>query len=161
MEATSPHCQVKFDHNKVRFDINTVKFNFTMSESPGQTLKSVRITKGYNQTELATRSRVSKNYISLLEADRIMQPRLYQIEKIEKALDLRPGELQSVFLGTKTTIKPANLPELLDALEGLGIAIDWATFKDNFDNYTPDDFEELKEQIAANAGIKIKRITNR
>lgn len=57
--------------------------------------------------------------------------------------------------------KPQTLPELLEALDGLGIAIDWAAFKDSFENYTPDDFEELKEQIAANAGIKIKRITSR
>lgn len=57
--------------------------------------------------------------------------------------------------------KPADLPELLEALDSLGIAIDWAAVKDSFENYTPDDFEELKEQIAANAGVKIKRIASR
>jgi transcriptional regulator with XRE-family HTH domain len=57
--------------------------------------------------------------------------------------------------------KPQNLPELLEALSALGIAIDWATIKDNFEGYTPDDFEDLKEQIAANAGVKIKRVKNR
>lgn len=63
--------------------------------------------------------------------------------------------------GARSNRKPQTLPELLEALDDLGIAIDWATFKNGFENYTPDDFEELKEQIAANAGIKIKRITNR
>jgi transcriptional regulator with XRE-family HTH domain len=57
--------------------------------------------------------------------------------------------------------KPTNLPELLESLDALGIEIDWASVKGNFDNYTPDDFEELKEQIAADAGLKIKRITKR
>lgn len=153
--------QVKFDTNKIRLFKNSVKFNFTnMSETAGQALRRVRIAKGYNQTELATRSRVSKNYISLLEADKIAQPRLYQIEKIEKALGVGPGEIQTQFSGLAPK-KPQTLPELLEALDGLGIAIDWAAFKDGFENYTPDDFEELKEQIAANAGVKIKRITSR
>ncbi len=57
--------------------------------------------------------------------------------------------------------KPESLPELLSALDELGIEIDWATLKNGFENYTPDDFEELKEQIAANVGIKIKRVTSR
>lgn len=54
--------QVKFDTNKIRLFKNPVKLNFTnMSETAGQALRRVRIAKGYNQTELATRSRVSKN----------------------------------------------------------------------------------------------------
>lgn len=57
--------------------------------------------------------------------------------------------------------KPRDLPELLEALEALGIEIDFATLKGNFENYTPDDFEELKDQIAATVGVKIKRVTNR
>ena len=42
--------------------------------------------------------------------------------------------------GKPETRKPQNLPELIEALEHLGIEIDWATIKDGFQNYTPDDF---------------------
>lgn len=63
--------------------------------------------------------------------------------------------------GTVRTSKPSTLPELLEALDNLGIEIEWATIKNNFDGYTPDDFEELKEQIAANAGVKIRRVINK
>lgn len=161
MQATVPSSQVKFDQNKIRLGKFQVKSNFTyMSETPGQALKRLRIAAGLNQTDLAERSRVSKNYISLLEADKVSQPRTYQIEKIEKALNLPKGHLQQRLAGLSFE-KPSNLPELLEALEGLGIEIEWATVKNNFDGYTPDDFEDLKEQIAANVGVKIRRVINK
>lgn len=61
----------------------------------------------------------------------------------------------------KDSEPPKNLPELIEALDRLGIEIEWATVNGNFDNYTPDDFEELKEQIAAAVGVKLKRIARR
>lgn len=92
------------------------------------------------------------------------RPKASNVIKLAKALNTDPDPLLLLAGHAPTSQepkKPANLPELLEALDALGIEIDWATVKGNFDNYTPDDFEELKEQIAANAGIKIKRVTGR
>lgn len=129
-----------------------------MSETAGQTLKRIRLAQGYNQTELAERSRVSKNYISLLEADKVAQPRPYQIEKIEKALGVPANELRSRFLGVATK-KPENVHELIDALADIGIDI--GGFAADLSNATPEDLEEIKEQIAATVGVKVSRINKR
>lgn len=52
--------------------------------------------------------------------------------------------------------KPRSFPELIEALEKLGIEIPgWATRTD-FSDYTEDDFEGLKRQIAADVGVRIK-----
>jgi transcriptional regulator with XRE-family HTH domain len=56
--------------------------------------------------------------------------------------------------------KPQNVPEFIAALEDLGISIEFIQ-GEKLENATPDDLEELKEQIAANVGIKLKRIINR
>lgn len=65
----------------------------------GQWLTQKRESVGLNQTELANRARVSKNYISLLErdapsptSDRPIQPRKKQVEKIAKALNVNINE---------------------------------------------------------------------
>jgi hypothetical protein len=63
-----------------------------------------------------------------------------------------------IYNGSK---KPRNFPELVKALGDLGIEIDFASLDQDFSSWTPDDFEELKDQIAADVGVKIRRITSR
>lgn len=77
----------------------------------------------------------------------------FSIGQVE--LDLTPYGLQA------QPKKPANLPELLHALEALGIDIVFSTTEEGLENYTPDDFEELKDQIAASVGVKLKSVHRR
>lgn len=159
MQTLLPQCQLKLDEDKIRLFKTAVKFNFTvMNDTPGEWLKKARLEKGLNQTELAERSRVSKNYISLLEAGRVAQPRLYQLEKIEKALNMPPGHLRDRFLlGRVVHKQPKTFIELIEALEALGISSpSWAMGK-AFEDFTAEDFEELKERIAADTEITIRR----
>lgn len=67
-------------YGQIKIDQFSVNFNLTekMQETVGKWLQAKRKEKGLNQTELAERARVSKNYISLLEAGKVSQPRLYQ-----------------------------------------------------------------------------------
>lgn len=131
-----------------------------------------RNSKYKSHSELADVAGLKRSTVSALigakpqtATNKPSQPRAETVIKIAKALgvDLNEALLLAGHapLTQSETKKPSNLPELLAALDGLGIAVDWATIKNNFENYTPDDFEELKEQIAANVGIKIKRVTSR
>jgi transcriptional regulator with XRE-family HTH domain len=75
---------------------------------------------------------------------------------------LEPVDMDLSLYGLKVKQKPPEtFAEMLEALENLGIDIDFATLKGNFENYTPDDFEELKDMIAASVGVKIKSVTRR
>lgn len=52
--------------------------------------------------------------------------------------------------------KPRNYVELLQALEAVGIEIEWATIG-NLENKTEDDFQELFERIQMDTNFSIKR----
>lgn len=152
-------CQVGFDTHQVSLGKTPVKFNLTlfMSETSGQWLKRVRIERGYTQTELAERSRVSKNYVSLLEADKVTQPRLRQLDKIALALSLPKEYVRAKFSGINQPSQPRTYTELLQALELLGIEIDWALINKNLENYTEADFAELLERIKFDTDFSVRR----
>ncbi len=81
--------QVRFNSNKIPFDQKRVKLNLTvMNESFGQWLKSQRKLRGFNQPELAKLAHTTKATISLLEGDKIAQPRFDSIDNIAKALNI-------------------------------------------------------------------------
>lgn len=60
----------------------------------------------------------------------------------------------------KNIERPKNIPDFFEGLERLGIEVEFAS-DGNFDNYTPEDLENLKEQIAAITSAKQKRVANR
>lgn len=96
MNTSLPNRQVKFNKSKVQLNDFYVKLNLTnvMDETFGQWLRKQRKARSYSQDVLAERSRVSKTYISLLESDKVAQPRLYQIDKIAKALNVPIAEVR-------------------------------------------------------------------
>ena len=79
--------QVKFNANKTPLNKKVVKFNLTMYETFGQWLKEKRVEAGFSQTELARRARTTKATISLLESDKIEQPRFDKLDGLEKDAD--------------------------------------------------------------------------
>lgn len=124
-----------------------------------------------SHAQLADEAKLTRSAVSSLMSakpqtatNKPSQPRAETVIRLSTALGADPNELL-LLAGhaplSETRKRAHTLPELLEALDDLGIKVNWATVKNNFENYTPDDFEELKEQIAANAGVKIKRILNR
>lgn len=58
--------------------------------------------------------------------------------------------------------KPANFIEMLEGLEALGIDIQHYTGDlEKLENASPEDLQEIMEQVAAITGIKIRRIMQR
>ena len=115
MIDTVKDCQIKLDQNKITIDDFQVKFNLTnlMSEETfGKWLLRQRKRCEFNQTELAKLARVSKNYISLLEADKIVQPRLSSIDKIAKALNLTPDAARRQLVADQVKLKSYSNDQL-------------------------------------------------
>lgn len=95
MNQYQNNSQVRFNSNKILFDKKPVKLELTiMNESFGQWLKSQRKARGYNQPELAKLAHTTKATISLLEGDKIAQPRFENLDKIAKALNVPTGEMR-------------------------------------------------------------------
>ncbi len=124
MVQITAQSQIKLDANKFEVDKFSVKFNLTnlMNEDFGQWLTSQRKKRGLNQTELAELARVSKNYISLLEAGKVTQPRMSSIDKIAKALNVKTEDARRHLVAGQVNIKPFSNERLSSidfAYEGL------------------------------------------
>ena len=72
-------------------------------------VKSARIRKGMNLTQLAKRANVSKGYLSLLESAREGNPSAKVLGKLAVALDMAIGDLIDG--------EPPASPKLLEGLE--------------------------------------------
>jgi transcriptional regulator with XRE-family HTH domain len=55
-------------------------------------IKEVRVEKGFSQSDLANKAKMSQSYLSELESNK-KSPTLRQLCKIADALDVMPGEL--------------------------------------------------------------------
>lgn len=151
--------QVKFDANKVQLNKNLVKSKFTryMQETFGQWLARKRKDAQLNQTELAERSRVTKSTINLYEQDKIAQPRIKQIDKIAKALNVSVDEARRA-AGPQAASKPTNLAELIQALEDLGLPV--PMLAGGWEGLIKDDdgFEEALDRIKFDLEMVIRRV---
>lgn len=157
-------CQVKFNKNKVQLNNNYVKLNLTkiMSETFGDYLKEKRLALRYSQDDVADISGVSKTTISLLETNQIPQPRFNTLFKIAKALRLHKDEVRQKLTewqsGAATTVqKPTNPAEFFDALDRLGLDIQFAGGRKVLENLDEDDLQELLDTVIASATAKGRR----
>jgi transcriptional regulator with XRE-family HTH domain len=115
--------QIKFNSNKILFDEFLVKLNLTkMSETFGQWLKQKRKEK----------ARTTKATVSLLEKDKIVQPRLENIDNIGKALGIPFEEMRRVFAEKFILVGPA-IPEQIKTV--------------GFDGLDEDDLKDIAEYI--------------
>lgn len=103
-----------------------------MSETFGQWLKQKRKEKGMNQPELAEKARTTKATVSLLEKDKIVQPRLENIDNIGKALGIPFEEMRRVFAEKFILVGPA-IPEQIKTV--------------GFDGLDEDDLKDIAEYI--------------
>jgi transcriptional regulator with XRE-family HTH domain len=58
----------------------------------GQVIKQIRTAKGLTQAELATRAKVTKNYITMLERGK-GEPSIKVLRRLAKALEVPAGML--------------------------------------------------------------------
>ncbi len=94
---------VKLDYtqNIIALDKNRVELNYIVDITFGEWLHRLRKAQDLSQDDLASRSRVTKSYISKLEKNQINQPRLHQIEKICKALNVSFDEAKRLLFMPK------------------------------------------------------------
>lgn len=135
-----------------------------MNETFGDWLKALRKKIGFSQQELADRSGVTKSTISLLEKNKIEQPRISGLERIAKALNISPEEMRRALVEKKlsttgsTFSKPTNIVEFLNALESLGIEqFQFRADIEQLENYSEDEYQELLERIQSDISITLKR----
>ncbi|MFC0432100.1 tetratricopeptide repeat protein [Kutzneria buriramensis] len=74
----------------------------------GELLRDCRLSVGWTQDELASRSGVSAHSISVLEAGR-RQPRLSSVSQLAEALGLDPGRREQLLAAARTVATPAAL----------------------------------------------------
>lgn len=134
----------------------------------GKWLYEARKEIGLTQQELAERAEISATYISALEREepntRNGQPRMPSpdiVAKIAKAVkkpesEARQAAYEGLYIPPFPT-KPKNYVELLEALEKLGIEINWAAINKNLENYTEDDYEDLFERIKFDTDFSVRR----
>jgi transcriptional regulator with XRE-family HTH domain len=104
-----------------------------MNETFGQWLKKKRKECGYNQPELAEKARTTKATISLLEGDKIAQPRLDNIDNIGKALGIPFGEMRRIFAEKFIIVNGSVLPEPIKTI--------------GFDGLDEEDLNDIAEYI--------------
>lgn len=104
-----------------------------MNETFGKWLKRLRKKRGLNQPELAKLAHTTKATISLLEADKIAQPRFEKLENIAKALGLSPAEIRAVYAEKSVSPQNSSLPEPL--------------LISDFDGFDKEDIKDIKEYI--------------
>lgn len=89
------------------------------------------------------------------------KPKLQLVKKLAEALEADEGEglfYAGHIIYGRPNKKPQNFAELVAALESLGIDMpigEWDI--EDAENYTEDDFEELKQRIAMDTDITIRR----
>jgi transcriptional regulator with XRE-family HTH domain len=136
----------------------------------GKWLLETRKKAGLTQEQLAERSGLSPSYISALErqepntrAGEPRMPRPESVNRIARALNASSDEARAAAGYAPLIIppfpkKPKNLAEFLEQLESMGFEqFDFAADHDAFANFTEDDFEELRERIAADVNLMIRR----
>lgn len=117
-----------------------------MAETFGSWLRSKRTTVGMNQSELARQARVTKTTISMYEADKIVQPRFTQLDKIAKVLSIEPQEMRRAFM------EYSGIGQEAHDLEGVRIS-----FLDRA-GLTDEDKEEILRTIRRQiAGMKAEK----
>ncbi len=91
--------QIKLNKNIVKVNDFNVKLDFTktMSQTSGEWLKEKRLDERLSQQELADNSGVTKATISLLENNKITQPRLDNLDAIAKKLKIPKDEMRRRF----------------------------------------------------------------
>ncbi|NIA22521.1 MAG: helix-turn-helix domain-containing protein, partial [Anaerolineaceae bacterium] len=70
-----------------------VERQLTAGKNFGRQLKDLRLERGMTLDRLATRTGISKAYLSQVENERVDPPRDEKIRRLEKAFELQPGEL--------------------------------------------------------------------
>lgn len=121
--------------------------------------KDARLTQG----QLAERSGLSASYISALEREEPnarngdpRRPRIEQVERLAKALqvDYDEARLAAGYAPKNAFTKPQTLPELISALEALGL--DMPLFYDDLPD-DPEAFQETIERIYLDVKLVIER----
>lgn len=136
--------QIKLNKNKVSLDNKLVKFNFTeVNETFGQWLRLMRKQRGFSQDTLAERAHTSKSNISLIEADKIAQPRFDKLEKIAKALGISKEQIREEY--ARRSVARDNLFELNGGDEFEDVELD--TLFHNVKRLSPKKREALKRII--------------
>lgn len=136
----------------------------------GEWLIDIRKKAGLTQEQLAERAQISPSYVSALEREepntRTGEPRMPRpdvVDRIARALGIPAGEARSAAGYSGLIIppfpkKPKNVIEFIERLEEMGYEqFDFATDAEALSNFTPDDFEEMLERIAADVNLMLRR----
>jgi transcriptional regulator with XRE-family HTH domain len=131
----------------------------------GQKLKAWRTHARMTQRELAKAANVSVPYLSNLERDfssntRSGKPRASEAicERLAKALDIPVDEMREVAgYAPLDTGKPQTLQDVISRLEKMGVQ--HIEFKDEhlLRDYTPDQLQELLENISLTVELTLRR----
>lgn len=118
------------------------------------------------QVELAERADISPNYVSALERDEPnardgspRRPRLDKVDKLAKILKVPQDKMRANFgyAAANPFRKPTTIPELIEALEALGIEAPQL-----YGGFPKDDdgegFREIVERIWLDIGMVLSRL---
>jgi transcriptional regulator with XRE-family HTH domain len=94
------------------------------TESFGQWLKHKREDKGFSQAELARKAGMARATVSLYEKDSITQPRLTQLTKIARVLDIEVGEMHSAFASLAMDVGSGGETDAFEVLKGVVVSFD-------------------------------------
>lgn len=146
---------------------------FFDAESFAERLRSMfRESRFKSHSQLADESGLTRSAVSSLMSakpqtatNKPSQPRPETVIKLAKSFGIDPDDLLQLAgyapIGNRSTKQPKNVPEFINALAEIGIEIDFAVFGEKpLDSWNSDDLADLKEQIASDVGVKIRRKNN-
>lgn len=144
---------------------NLVVMENYVSESFGKELRRRRKDFGWTQEDLALKSGLSVSYISTIEREQPhsqsgaeLRPEPDKIEKLATALKWKTDDaLDLAGYARKDKIftrKPETVSEFISLLEAAGLDLQ---FDADFSNFTPDDFQDLLDDIKAKLFVKSQR----
>jgi transcriptional regulator with XRE-family HTH domain len=131
----------------------------------GRWLSQNRKERRFTMEQLAKRAGVSKQYLSVLEraqphelTGKAVTPKLATVDRIAKALGVDRGEARrAAGYAGEPEGKPQTLQDVISRLEKLGVQ--HIEFKDEhlLRDYTPDQLQELLENISLTVELTLRR----
>lgn len=164
-------CQAWADKKVSHSEHKICKLSANVPENLSQLFQRRINELNIRKAEVARRSGLSRTYITDIANGTAntqsgeYRPTPETVSKLAKALEVPESEIANAIgysAGTTPEHKPKNFPELVAALEALGI-IELQMFGGEkvFDNFTDDDYEEFLEKTVNELQFMVKRNTKR
>lgn len=123
MNHTQDFSQIKFNQNKVIPNKVYVKLNFTKAmamKTFGDYFKNLRELHKLSQPQLAERTGITKATVSMLENNKIKQPRLETLSALGKPLNKTGEELLGVFYSMNVNNEVPVPKPIFDSIQRSG-----------------------------------------